>query len=268
MTLTVAEKQALIARVEQRRWFHRIRLFDDYVTPGKDMTQEKLAALDALGLPADMKGARVLDIGAWDGFFSFEAERRGAEVVALDHVEQSVTGFALASEALRSKVSWRTMNIYQLDPAVLGQFDIVLCLGVIYHLRHILLGLDRVRAVMRPGGDLFVETASIDNHVRQSDGSFGKLAQAAPGVKDAALLQLYPFRELGNDPTNFFAPNLAGLNALLGAAEFDVVKSLAGPAHFPSRAMAWAKAVPNQEAAFYRDRDEATLPARSYIKAE
>jgi tRNA (mo5U34)-methyltransferase len=260
------QKAALITRADKHRWFHQIRLYDDYVTPGVDKTGAKLAALDALGLPQDLTGRRVLDIGAWDGFFSFAMERRGAEVTALDHVAKSVTGFEIAAEALNSKVTWRTQNIYQLDPAEIGTFDLVLCLGVIYHLRHVLLGLDRVRGVMRPGADLFVETAAIDNHLRLPNGQFGKLVDVAPAVREAALLQIYPHRELGNDPTNFFAPNMAGLHGLLQAAEFDVKASVIAPPQFPTRAMAWARAATHPETAFYRDRDEATLAVRSAFK--
>lgn len=258
-----AARAALQKRAEAHRWFHSFPLWDGFVTKGRDRTPEKLVALDALGLPADMTGKRVLDIGAWDGAFAFEAERRGAaEVVALDHVAATATGFPIAREALNSKVEWRERNIYHLDPADLGQFDIVLCLGVIYHLRHILLGLDRVRGVMKTGGELFVETASIDGHVLQNAGNFGPLGQAAPKINQTPLLQLYPRKELGGDPTNVFAPNKAGLEGLLIASEFEVVNTLVPPPGFPSRAMAHARAIEDKEMAFYRDRDEALLSTR------
>lgn len=253
----------LRAEVEDHNWFHSFPLWDGYVTKGRDRTAAKLAALDELGLPADMTGKRVLDIGAWDGAFSFEAERRGAqEVVALDHVDETATGFPLARDVLDSAVTWRNRNIYHLDPADLGTFDIVLCLGVIYHLRHIVMGLDRVRAVMKPGAELFVETASIDGHVLQNAGNFGPLGKAAPKINGTPLLQLYPGKELGGDPTNVFAPNLAGLRGLLHVSEFEVLNAFAGHKDFPSRAFAHARAVDNPEIAFARDRDEALLSTR------
>jgi len=261
--LKSADNPALLARAKAHRWFHTFPLWDDFTTPGRDRTAEKFAALNTLGLPADMTGKRVLDIGAWDGAFAFEAERRGAaEVVALDHVSSSATGFPIAKEALNSSVIWRERNIYHLDASDLGTFDIVMCLGVIYHLRHILMGLDRVRGVMNTGADLFVETASIDGHVLHNAGNFGPLAKAAPKINATPLLQLYPGKELGGDPTNVFAPNLAGLDGLLHVAEFDVVNSIAGPEGFPSRAMAHARAVENPEIGFARDRDEAVLETR------
>src|SRR4030081_743857 len=75
----VAELRRAVAEV---RWFHRIDLADGVITPGADDTPEKLKTLH---LPQDLRGTTVLDIGAWDGFFSFEAERRGAaRVLATD----------------------------------------------------------------------------------------------------------------------------------------------------------------------------------------
>jgi len=263
-TASVA-KSTILEQSNAHRWFHSIRLYSDYVTDGLDQTAEKLSALDSLGLPANMTGKRVLDIGAWDGFFAFEAERRGAtEVVALDHVAAEATGFPIAKKALNSSVEWRQRNIYHLDPSDLGTFDVIMCLGVIYHLRHILMGLDRVRGLLKNGGELFVETASIDNHVLQNNGKFGRLADAAPKAHSAPLLQLYPNAELGGDATNVFAPNLAGLEGLLIASEFEVIASQAAPTGFPSRAIAHARAVNNPKIANYRDRDEAVLSSRTY----
>jgi len=80
------------------------------------------------------------------------------------------------------------------------------------------------------------------------------------------LMQFYPGKELGGDPTNFFAPNHAGMRALLEAAEFEVIASESGPENMPSRAIAHARAVANPEIAFYRDRDEAVLPSRVYFQ--
>ena len=73
---------ALQQKIDQVRWFHQIDLGDGIVTPGPDATGAKMAGL---GLPEDLTGCSVLDIGAWDGAFSFEAERRGADrVLATD----------------------------------------------------------------------------------------------------------------------------------------------------------------------------------------
>ena len=89
-----------------------------------------------------MQGMRALDIGCSDGYFSFEMERRGADVVATDFVPETYTGFATARRILGSAVDYRMDNVYNLSPEAYGFFDVVLFMGVLYHLRHPLLALD------------------------------------------------------------------------------------------------------------------------------
>jgi tRNA (mo5U34)-methyltransferase len=77
------DRAALRQKVDAIRWYHTIDLGDGVVTRGVDDTPLRLARI---GLPDSLAGLSVLDIGAWDGFFSFEAERRGAaRVLATDH---------------------------------------------------------------------------------------------------------------------------------------------------------------------------------------
>src|SRR5688572_29489501 len=97
-------------------WYHRIELAPGLVTPGVSDPQVGLRTLDAMGLPRDCAGMRVLDIGCRDGFFSFEMERRKARVVGLDYADPTVTGFSIAAEALGSHVEYRVENVYDLSP--------------------------------------------------------------------------------------------------------------------------------------------------------
>src|SRR5438309_11018455 len=87
------------------RWWHEIELAPGIVTPGDDSNRMKLPILDGLGLPSTMNGLRALDIGCSDGYFSFEMEKRGAEVVAIDFVPEDYSGFATARKILGSKVT-------------------------------------------------------------------------------------------------------------------------------------------------------------------
>src|SRR5437763_6710322 len=93
-------------------------------------------------IPASLAGKRVLDIRPWDGWFSFEAERRGAAVTSVDREQQP--NYSLMHRRLNSKNDHRLLDLYELPTANLGTFDIVLCLGVLYHLRHPVLGLEIV----------------------------------------------------------------------------------------------------------------------------
>lgn len=108
--------------------------------------------LRLLQIPEDLSGKTVLDIGAWDGWFSFEFERRGAKrVLAIDTYAWDRMGgldcFLAAREHFQSKVEYQRLDVHDLDPRDVGTFDLVFCAGVLYHMRHPLLGLERIKAV-------------------------------------------------------------------------------------------------------------------------
>jgi tRNA (mo5U34)-methyltransferase len=197
-------------RVEAIRWYHRIDLGDGIVTPGVDPSPQKLQRLQ---LPADLSGRTVLDVGAWDGFFSFEAERRGAaRVLATDSYAWSGVdwgtkqGFELARTHLGSTVEDMHVDVFDLSPQDVGVFDVTLFLGVLYHLRHPMLALEKVAAVT--GGLLILETAVDMVHVRRP------------------CLAFYPGSELKGDPTNWFGPNPAAVEAMLRSVGFPNVKTV------------------------------------------
>jgi len=97
--------------------------------------------------------------GHGDGFFSFEMEKREAEVLAVDYALPTVTGFSIAADILKSHVPYKVDNIYSLSAENYGEFDIILCLGLIYHLRNPMLALDIIRSLCKPDALLFVESA-------------------------------------------------------------------------------------------------------------
>jgi len=215
-----AEVERLIA--EHGRWWHEIELAPGIVTPGDDSNRMTLPILDALGLPHDLRGKRALDIGCSDGYFSFELEERGAEVVAIDFVPETYTGFATARKILGSGVDYRMDNVYNLTPESYGRFDVVLFLGVLYHLRKPLAALDAIRSVIHEGGQLFVGTMLIDEYFLLPDGSTTTLDAVNPLLKDVPLWQAYPGDTLNGDFTNCFAPNRRALEAALEEAQFRV----------------------------------------------
>jgi tRNA (mo5U34)-methyltransferase len=182
----------------------------------------KLPILDAIGLPAGMSGLRALDIGCSDGFFSFEMERRGASVVAIDFVPEDYTGFAIAKKILGSSVEYRMDNAYNLSPGAYGKFDVVLFMGVLYHLRNPMAGMDAIRSVMNEGANLFVGTMMIDEYFLLPDGTVTTLASVNPMLLDVPLWQAYPSDTLNGDYTNCFAPNKKALIAALQEAQFTV----------------------------------------------
>jgi tRNA (mo5U34)-methyltransferase len=200
----------LASRAAALRWYHTIDLGGGIVTRGVDDTPVRLARL---GLPDSLAGRTVLDIGAWDGFFSFEAERRGASrVVAADYYSWHGGGwgtkdaFRLARAARASKVEDQDIDVMDLSPERLGTFDVVLFLGVLYHLRHPLLALERVASVTR---DLLILETVVD-----------MVGIARPAVA------FYPDRELNRDPTNWWGPNVPAVEGMLRAVGFARVRTL------------------------------------------
>lgn len=207
---------------EHGRWWHEIELAPGIVTPGDDSNRMKLPILDDLGLPKDLRGKRALDVGCSDGYFSFELEKRGASVVAIDFVPETYSGFATARKILDSKVDYRMENVYNLAPETFGEFDVILFLGVLYHLRKPLAALDALRSVMKTGGQLFVGTMLIDEYFLLPDGTTATLDAVNPILKNIPLWQAYPGDSLNGDFTNCFAPNRRALEAALDEAQFRV----------------------------------------------
>ena len=184
------------------RWFHSIDLGDGTITDG----YKPLAVLRdeaAIIFRHGVSGKSVLDIGAWDGFFSFEAERRGAsKVLATDHFCWSgpgwgtKQGFDYAHKRLKSSVLSLDVDVFDLDPRIfLGKFDIVLFLGVLYHLKDPFGGLERASAMTH---DLLVV---------ETETAFDSM--------DTPVMRYYRDAELNNDPSNFWAPNILCLESML-----------------------------------------------------
>jgi tRNA (mo5U34)-methyltransferase len=199
---------ALRAEVEQIPWFHHIDLGNGIITPGRDM--DSLAKIRFHQIPEDLTGKSVLDIGAWDGLFSFEAEKRGARRVLAtdafiweDKAWGSKRGFELARRALQSKVEDLTIDVMDLSPERVGTFDVVLFLGVLYHLRHPLYALERVASVC---DEMVILGTQID-----------MLSHDRPAAA------FYPTDELNGDSTNWWGPNVACVRAMLNDVGFKRV---------------------------------------------
>jgi tRNA (mo5U34)-methyltransferase len=204
----VADVNELKRRVFSRPWFHRIDLGNGIVTPGIDDSVQKLGYLD---FPADLSGKTALDIGAYDGFFSFEAERRGAtRVVAADYFCWTRTGmgdkqgFNIAHTALNSKVEAVLIPVEEMSPEKLGMFDLVLFLGVLYHSQDPLRYLRIVRSLCKH--QLILET-----HVDAID-------------YPRPAMVFYPGATLNNDSSNFWGPNPQAVEAMLLEVGFSRVE--------------------------------------------
>lgn len=210
----------LKAQIEKEAyWFHRIELASDLVTPG--WSDPKKDKLPYFGLPDNMCGMRVLDIGCSEGFFSFEAERRGAkEVVAIDSNPNSFRRFNVCRNALDSKATAYLTSVYDLSVRSFGTFDLVMFFGVLYHLRHPLLALEKIYSIC--AGTLLLQTANFED----------------PALGSVAAAQFHPFGirsgppdEPRLDPTVFWIPNAACVKDMLlhvGFSDIEEISAVPG----------------------------------------
>lgn len=207
-------------------WYHSIELAPGVVTPGRVDLRELAAKV----LPASMQGERALDVGTFDGFWAFEHERRGAEVVAIDvdrvdaadwppiHREKLVQaakdfdielgrGFRIASEALGSSVRRVTTSVHDVTPeAIGGPVDRAFIGALLIHLRDPVGALEAVRRTLEPGGKLLVvEPFDLRLTVRHPR-------------KAVALFDVLPSQ------FNWWYPNLRTLRGWLEASGFASVR--------------------------------------------
>jgi tRNA (mo5U34)-methyltransferase len=221
----VPENPELKARIEALGpWFHNIDLGGVWTAPDHflgdypNMKFQRFAA----NLPEDLTGKSVLDIGCNAGFYSMEMKRRGAErVVGIDSDERYLAQARFAAETLGyDNIEFRNLSVY--DVAALGEtFDVVIFMGVLYHLRHPLLALDLIREHV--AGDMLI----FQSMQRGSD-TILPLEEDYPfEVTDIFHESGYPKlhfveREYARDWTNWWVPNRACAEAMLRASGFAI----------------------------------------------
>ena len=190
-------------------WWHSFELPDGTLIEGANELEGQRRRIGQFPIPADLTGKRVLDIGAWDGWFSFEMERRGAEVMAIDNWDNP--RFREMHAILRSRVEYRQFDMYDLTPERIGRFDIVLFMGVLYHLKHPLLALERVCA-------LTTDMAAVDSFVLREE--------HAPGIKvdQRVVMEFYETNEFGGQTDNWVGPSVPCLLAFCRTAGFARVE--------------------------------------------
>ncbi|MGO4879808.1 MAG: methyltransferase domain-containing protein [Bryobacteraceae bacterium] len=186
-------------------WYHSLELPDGQVIKGFQSLEVLRNRLVQFPVPADLRGKRVLDIGAWDGWFTFELERRGAQVTAVDST--AFESFRVARDLLGSHAEYRIADVCRLSPTEIGYFDIVMFLGVLYHLKHPMLALEKVC-------ELATDMVCVESFVTD-DGS-------DPDGKP--VMEFYETTELCGQFDNWVGPNTACLLAMCRTAGFARVE--------------------------------------------
>jgi tRNA (mo5U34)-methyltransferase len=198
--ISLEDAKALVSGV--RHWHHRFEILPGLVTPGSYDPQN---LWNKLRIDSDVSGQRVLDIGASDGFFTLRIAEQGGDVTAVDFRSKDGHGFGVMETLTGRSFAYEHANIFDLDTERLGRFDIVLFLGVLYHLPDMVRAFHKLRAVC--SGTLLLET-HCDNTLRQ----------------DVAIARYYKGDSLAGDITNFWSPNRLCVIDMLSDAGFDVVR--------------------------------------------
>ena len=196
---------------EKIQWWHSIPLVSEegttYVTNGIVNHCSEEIATNRFGMPESLEGKTVLDIGCWDGYFSFLAEKRNAKsVLGVDmlqgcsHQEQGTQGFEFAKKTLKSKVGFEKKSLEEFAINTNKQFDVTLYYGVLYHVENPIAELKHLSKITK-------EYTLIETAISQNNNEPRPYWEFKHGFD--------------NDPTNFWYPNLLGLAAALIYVGFE-----------------------------------------------
>ena len=209
-------------------WFHNIKLNDIWTAPDHflgDYPGAKFRRF-AARLPEDLSGKSVLDIGCNAGFYSIEMKRRGAaRVLGIDSDERYLDQARLASETLGfDDIEFARLDVY--DVGALGEkFDLVIFMGVLYHLRHPLLALDLIREHVAKDLLLFQSMQRGSKHVLKLDKDY-PFAESGMFFESSFPKLHFIEREYCGDWSNWWIPNRACTEAMLRSSGFSIDKQI------------------------------------------
>lgn len=218
--------EAIRSRVEALApWFHNMDLGGVRTAPEHflyDYPNNKWARFRHV-VPEDLSGRTVLDIGCNAGFYAMEMKRRGAErVLGVDSDDRYLEQARLAAEVNELEIEFRNLSVYDLGR--LGErFDLVIFMGVLYHLRHPLLALDLIYETVAKDLLLFqtMQRGSEAEFLPASDYDFFETSQFdEPGYPKMHFIE----QRYAGDGTNWWAPNAACAQAMLRSAGFEILE--------------------------------------------
>ena len=183
-------------------WHHRFEIYPGLITPG---SYDPQFLWGKLGLEDRCRGQRILDLGTSDGFFTRKVASLGGDVVGVDYRSKKSHGFWVMEKLFGREFRYEHVNLFDIDHDSLGKFDIVLFLGVLYHMPDMVRALHKVRSLC--ASTLLLETHS-DNEFRQ----------------DVAAARYFKATSLAGDVTNFWSPNPPCVLDMLHDVGFDAIR--------------------------------------------
>jgi tRNA (mo5U34)-methyltransferase len=278
---TTPSREQLIEQIHRYPWVHSIDLGNGIVTPG--LFGNHVPALWKAIREIDFRGKKVLDIGCWDGLWSFEAEKRGAaEVYATDlitHRNNQMPTFELAAQILNSRAKYfPRMSVYDVDTLGVTDFDVVLFAGVYYHLKDPLRALCTLRRVMKEGATILVEGAIIDPDPPRAEetsrtepparGFRHHLKRwlradppaptpARPAEKNDCYARFYYHNTFCNDHSNWWVPTVPCLRQWVECNFFEIEREdIWRPGNENVRYVITARAVRRKDPRYIREEDD------------
>jgi tRNA (mo5U34)-methyltransferase len=215
--------EAFVSNEYDRPWFHNLRIDGIETAPNHPLGDfpANFFAHFSHAIPEDLTGWSVLDIGCNGGFYSFEMKRRGADrVLGVDHDPAYLEHAKYARERLGLDVEFRQLDVYNIDQ-IGERFDLVLFLGVLYHLRHPLYALEKVASLVRQR--LLFQT------MERGSKATGPFQWDYP-INEKAIFEDECFPRLyfvessyAGDPSNWFIPNAAASQAMLRSCGLEIL---------------------------------------------
>ncbi len=208
------DKELALKLVNGKPWHHDFELIPGVRTNG---SYNPVSLWDELQLSKDLNGISIADVGASNGYFSFEARKRGAQVVAFDFRHKNNSGFGLAQYINgMSEIEHHQVNVLELTPKVYGQFDCVFCLGLLYHTSDPYLALSNCSALSKRR--LFIESYCIDSKISSK-------------VKNEPIMRFIPdpdrfpqYGNVNNDSSNFWGFTSVCLQRMVEDIGFKVLR--------------------------------------------
>ncbi len=200
LSMPVMTRERAIELVASRPWwYHKFEIYPGVVTPG---VYDPGSMWAQLGLADDLTGCQILEIGPADGYFTKQMTMRGATVTAYDYAAKDFYGFAIMEMLHGAPFNFVHGTIYDIERFDLTQFDIVLCLGVLYHLPDMVRAMHLLRRLCKDR--LIVETV------------------VAVNLGDEPTARYHPAASFNQDYTNFWSPNMACVEAILTDVGFTL----------------------------------------------
>jgi len=224
MTAANLSPAAIRDRVrELGTWFHNINLRGVQTAPDHFLGDYPAIKWErfAHAIPADLTGRSVLDVGCNAGFYAIEMKRRGAaRVLAIDSDDRYLAQARFAAEVAEVDVEFRRLSVYQL-PALAERFDVVLFMGVLYHLRHPLLALDILHEHVCDDLLVFQSMLRGGSGTREFQRDY-EFTERDHFADPSYPLMYFVEHRYAHDPTNWWIPNRACAEAMLRSAGFDI----------------------------------------------